>query len=79
MRFHITLDDKLIVELDRRAGPRGRSAFIARTVARALENEWRWENIEASLGAIEDHGHEWDADPAGWVKAQRRTDAPRVG
>ena len=29
MRLHIALDDELVAELDRRAGPRQRSAFIA--------------------------------------------------
>jgi hypothetical protein len=25
----------------------------------------------ASLGSIEDHGHEWDTDPAAWVRRGR--------
>ncbi len=79
MRLHISLDDGLIAELDRRAGRGRRSAFIARTVERALEDERRWEEIEASLGAVEDRGHEWDGDPAGWVRAGRRADERRLG
>ncbi len=79
MRLHISLDDRLVDELDRRAGRGRRSAFIARTVERALEDERRWEEIEASLGAIEGRGHEWDRDPAAWVRAERRADAGRVG
>ena len=79
MRLHITLDDGLIAELDRRAGRGRRSAFIARTLERALDDERRWREIEASLGAIEDRGHEWDADPAAWVRAGRREDSRRVG
>jgi hypothetical protein len=79
MRLHISLDDGLIAELDRRAGRGHRSAFIARTVERALEDERRWEEIEASLGAVEDSGHEWDRDPAAWVRAGRRGDPRRVG
>lgn len=79
MRLHISLDESLIAELDRRAGRGQRSAFIARTVERALEDEHRWEEIEASLGAVEDRGHEWDRDPAGWVRAERRAEARRVG
>ena len=79
MRLHIRLDDELIKELDRRAGPGRRSAFIARTVERALADERRWEEIEASLGSIEDRDHAWDADPAAWVRAERRGDARRVG
>lgn len=79
MRLHISLDDSLVGELDRRVGRGRRSAFIARTVERALEDERRWEEIEASLGAIEGRGHEWDPDPAAWVRAGRRVDAGRVG
>jgi uncharacterized protein (DUF433 family) len=47
--------------------------------AAAVANELRWDGIEASLGAIEDRGHEWDADPAAWVRAGRRANAQRVG
>jgi Arc/MetJ family transcription regulator len=79
MRLHITLDDRLVAELDRRAGHGHRSSFIAKTVERALEDERRWEEIEASLGSIEDRGHEWDGDPAAWVRAERRSEARRVG
>lgn len=79
MRLHITLDDRLVGELDRRAGHGRRSAFIARTVERALEDERRWEEIEASLGAIAGEGHEWDRDPAEWVRAERRAEPRRVG
>ena len=79
MRLHISLDDRLISELDRRAGKGRRSAFIARTVERALDDERRWDEIEASLGTIEDEGHAWDADPATWVRSERHEDARRVG
>jgi metal-responsive CopG/Arc/MetJ family transcriptional regulator len=79
MRVHITLDDELVAELDRRLGSRERSGFIARAVAAALDDERRWELIEGSLGAIADEKHPWDRDPAGWVRDQRRADARRVG
>jgi Arc/MetJ family transcription regulator len=79
MRLHISLDDDLVAELDRRVGRRRRSAFIAQTVRKALEDERRWEDIEAALAALPDTGHDWDADPGAWVRAQRRGDARRVG
>ena len=79
MRMHITLDDRLVAQLDRRVGRRKRSAFIAQTLRRALEDERRWDDILASLGKIEGEGHEWDRDPASWVRAQRRGDVRRVG
>jgi Arc/MetJ family transcription regulator len=79
MRLHISLEDELVAELDRRVGRRRRSAFIAETLRHALEDERRWEDIEAALAALPDSGHEWDADPSSWVRAQRRGDERRVG
>jgi len=79
MRVHINLEDKLLAQLDRRVGRRKRSAFIAQTVRRALEDQRRWDDILASLGTIADTGHEWDEDPAAWVRRQRRADIRRVG
>jgi metal-responsive CopG/Arc/MetJ family transcriptional regulator len=79
MRVHISLDDDLVAQLDRRVGSRRRSAFISATVRRALEDEQRWEDIEAGLGALADSEHEWDSNPAGWVAAGRSDDPTRVG
>ncbi|MXX63418.1 MAG: hypothetical protein F4112_07360 [Holophagales bacterium] len=79
MRLHIALDDDLVAELDRRAGPRQRSAFIAELIQRGLDDERRWDDIEAALGGISDTGHDWDDDPAGWVRRQRRGDRRRSG
>jgi Arc/MetJ family transcription regulator len=79
MRLHITLADEVVAELDRRVGPRRRSAFVAAAVRRALDDEQRWDLIEAALGSIADEGHDWDEDPAEWVRAQRRADPRHVG
>lgn len=79
MRLHIALDDEVVAELDRRAGRRRRSAFIEELVRRALEDERRWDDIERALGTVTDAGHDWDDDPAEWVRAQRRADARRAG
>lgn len=79
MRLHISLEDELVEELDRRVGRRRRSAFIARAVREALDDERRWELIESALGSIPDTGHDWDDDPAAWVREQRRADPRRVG
>ena len=49
MRLHITLDGELVAELGRRAGARRRSAFIAHSIRRALEDDQRWDEIEAAL------------------------------
>ena len=79
MRLHIALDDELVAELDRRVGPRRRSAFIAELVRRGLDDERRWDDIEASLGGLRDEGHDWDDDPAAWARTQRHGDRRRAG
>lgn len=79
MRLHIALEDELVAELDRRVGPRQRSAFIAELIRRGLDDERRWDDIEAALGALADTEHDWDDDVAGWVRAQRRGDDRRTG
>jgi len=78
MRLHITLDDSLVAELDERVGPRQRSGFIASAVRRALDDERRWELIESAIGSIPAEGHDWDTEPAEWVRRQRRDDSSRV-
>lgn len=79
MRMHISLDDDLVAQLDRRIGARRRSAFISETVREALADEQRWEDIEAGLGALAGSEHEWDEDPAGWVATGRMSDSARIG
>jgi Arc/MetJ family transcription regulator len=79
MRLHISLDDDLVAELDKRVGKRRRSAFIARLLRLTLDEERRWDEVLSSMGTIGDRGHEWDEDPAEWVRAQRRADEGRVG
>jgi hypothetical protein len=79
MRLHIALDDALVAELDRRVGARQRSAFIAELIRRGLDDEQRWDDIEAALGQLRDTGHEWDEDPGEWVRRQRRGDTRRAG
>ena len=80
MRVHINVDDEhLLEEIDRRVGPRGRSAFFVNAVREKLESEVRWEKIWAAVGSISDTGHGWDEDPAAWVREQRRAHPRRVG
>jgi metal-responsive CopG/Arc/MetJ family transcriptional regulator len=64
------LDDEIVRALDGRVGQRQRSAFIAAAVRRALDDERRWEDIEAAIGALTASEHAWDADPAAWSTGQ---------
>lgn len=78
MRMHIQLPDDLVAELDARLGRRKRSAFLTALIRRALDDERRWDELDAALGSLGDEGHEWDSDPATWVRAQR-SDVRRAG
>ncbi|GAC1414082.1 MAG: hypothetical protein NVSMB57_09640 [Actinomycetota bacterium] len=66
-------------KVDGVAGSRGRSQFIREAVAFALANHERWTLFESSVGSISERGHEWDADPAAWLRAQRHSDKRRIG
>lgn len=79
MRMHIELDDDLVAKVDAIAGARGRSAFVRSAVARAVEQTRRDERLRVAAGSIPDTGHDWDGDPASWVRQQRRSDARRAG
>jgi hypothetical protein len=79
MRVHIALDEDLVAELDRRVGPRRRSAFIAELIRHGLDDAQRWDDIDAALGQLTDDGHGWDDDPGRWVREQRRGDTRRTG
>ena len=79
MRLHIVVDDAVVREIDQRSGPRGRSRYIVAALQRALDADRRWDGIEQSLGSSEGSGHDWDEDPAEWVRSQRFADDQRVG
>nr|WP_291835283.1 ribbon-helix-helix protein, CopG family [Candidatus Microthrix sp.] len=50
MRLHITLDDELVEELDRRAGTRQRSVHRS-SGAPDLDDERRWDDVESAPSA----------------------------
>lgn len=79
MRMHLEMDDALVAEVDALAGPRGRSAFVREAVQEAVDRRRRAYRIRQSAGVVRDGGHEWDADPADWVRRQRSGDPKRVG
>lgn len=79
MRVHITMDVETVRRLDKQVGVRRRSRFITAAVERALDDDYRRLLIESAIGSIASEGHEWDDDPAEWVRRQRRADDRRLG
>ncbi len=79
MRVHIDVDEALVSRIDSVAGKRRRSQFVRDAVVAALDHQARTELIGSTRGVIADRGHQWDDDPAGWVRAQRRSDSRRLG
>lgn len=78
MHLRVELSETLIARVDAIAGAWGRGMFIQLAVTRALESQVDWDLIRASLGSIKDHDHEWDRDPAAWVRDHRRGDHRRI-
>ncbi len=79
MRMHIELEDTLVATIDEIAGHRQRSAFVREAVRAAVEHHKHWRLIGQAAGSIPDAGHDWDDDPAEWVRNQRFGDTTRVG
>ncbi len=79
MRLHIELDDEIVDEIDGAAGHRGRTKFIREAIAMALQQRRQRELIRSARGSIKSGGHDWETDPARWVRDQRRVDPRKVG
>lgn len=80
MRLHIELDDEVVREVDRLTGPRGRTAFVRAAVVQAIDDAKRSAALRRAAGSLRDaQAHEWDADPAAWVRASRQADPRRAG
>ena len=79
MRLHIEIDDRMIAAIDELAGPRNRSRFIRDALDTAMTQHRRRELIRSARASIDGEGHDWDDDPAKWVRAQRRSNPRKVG
>jgi metal-responsive CopG/Arc/MetJ family transcriptional regulator len=74
VRTNLLLPEDLVAELDRVAGPRNRSKFVAEAVRYRLKRERLRQAWEASFGILsaEDHPH-WATSEmvVEWVRAMR--------
>jgi metal-responsive CopG/Arc/MetJ family transcriptional regulator len=71
-RTTITLDPDLLVEVDRLAGPRGRSAFVAEAIQARIRRERLRRAIDATRGALVGTPAWRSAEEVyTWVRAQR--------
>ncbi len=77
--MHIEMDDELVARIDATAGRRGRSGFIRGAVLAALEHQSRVASLRSARASVADQGHDWDDDPAAWVRQQRHADPHRAG
>ncbi len=73
------MEKQLVDKIDEAAGTRGRSEFVRLAVIAALEGRNRLALIRSTRGSISSVGHDWDEDPARWVRSQRRGDDRRIG
>lgn len=79
MRMHIEIDAAILAEIDSMEGPRRRSAFVRKAIVEAVDRRRRAKCLREAAGVLRDSTHEWDPDPADWVRRQRYGDPERVG
>ena len=76
--MHIELDDAIVTEIDSIAGLRRRSAFVREAVLAAVDRHRREIRLRQAAGILRNSEHDWDDDPAAWVRRQRSGDPRRV-
>src|SRR5712692_1398942 len=77
VRTHIVVPRELVEEVDRLAGPRKRSEFIAAAVQEKLARERRERAFEESAGILDPANYpEWNTgeDISAWVRGLRVVD-----
>jgi hypothetical protein len=78
VRTNLLLPKELVQEVDRYAGPRGRSRYVAEAVEARLRNDRLREVVRATAGAWRDHPLFPDSEAVvAWVRERRaeQTDA----
>jgi metal-responsive CopG/Arc/MetJ family transcriptional regulator len=76
VRTNVTLPVELITEIDKLAGPRGRSAYVAEAVQARLRRDRVRNTLAETYGAAVGRSQWRDADEAyRWVRALREDQA----
>ncbi len=77
-RTHVVLPQRLVEEIDRLVGKRGRSAFLADAARREVRRLRLLEAVDAAAGSWKDSDHpELRRGAARWVSRLRREDDAR--
>ena len=74
VRTNLLLPKELVEEVDRYAGPRGRSRFVAEALAERLRRERLREAVESTAGALRGANYpHWESSDAvvAWVRHLR--------
>ena len=77
-RAHVVLPDDLVREIDKIAGSRGRSAFLADLARREIKRQQLLQLFKRKEPIWKDQDHpELKAGAAAWVRKMRSEDEPR--
>ena len=72
VRTNLLLPEDLVAEVDRFAGPRGRSRYVAEAIEQRLRRDRWWAAAQATAGAWKDHPlFPTDESVVEWVRAGR--------
>jgi len=80
VRTNLLLPRELVDEVDRRAGPRGRSRYVAEALGARLQRDRLRDAVHATAGVLSEQAHpEWATsdDVAAWVRQLRAEDIGR--
>jgi len=73
VRTNLLLPEDVIEGLDRVAGPRGRSRYVAEAVRERIRRDERWAAMRAAAGSWRDHPEfPTDQSVVDWVRRLRR-------
>ncbi|MBX9879289.1 MAG: hypothetical protein K2Y22_12590 [Candidatus Obscuribacterales bacterium] len=78
-RTHIVIPEKLIVEIDKLVGKRGRSQFLVQSAQKELQRLRMLKALDKAAGAWQDVDHpELKNGAAAWVNEMRKGEEDRL-